>query len=95
MKQVGAIGCLIDSLIDLTSDARLGLLGFKPGLMGYAKLIACILRDGLRVSAKHPGLCGLFVRAIVDNLHDRFRAERSFPQPSFVSERKDEAASVA
>jgi hypothetical protein len=94
MKQVGAVGCLIDSLIDLTSDRRLGLLGFKPGLVDRGKLIICILRDGLRVSAKHPGLCGSFLRAIADNLADRFRADRIRP-PSLVSDRKDETASVA
>jgi len=95
MKQVGAIGCLVDSLIDLNADRRLGLLGFKPGLMDYTKLIDCILRDGLRVSLKHLGLSGLFLRAIVDNVRDRFRADRNVVQHSFVSDRKDEAASVA
>ena len=95
MKQVGAIGCLVDSLIDLSADRRLGLLGFNPAMMDYAKLIISILRDGLRVSLKHPGLSGLFLRAIVDNVRDRFRAERGLPQHSFVSDRKDEAASVA
>ena len=95
MKQVGAIGCLIDSLIDLSADCRLGLLGFNPGVMDYTKLITCILRDGLRVSLNHPGLAGLFLRAIGDNVQDRFRAERRSPQPSFVSDRKAEPASVA
>jgi hypothetical protein len=95
MKEVGAIGCLVDSLIDLSNDRRLGLLSFEPGLMGYAKLTACILRDGLRISLKHPGLFGLFVRAIVDNVLDRFRAERDRPPHSSASDRKDEAASVA
>jgi hypothetical protein len=95
MKEVGAIGCLVDSLIDLSNDRQLGLLSFEPGLVGYAKLSACILRDGLRVSLKHPGLFGLFVRAIVDNVLDRFRAERDRPPHSSASDRKDEAASVA
>ena len=95
MKQVGAIGCLIDSLIDLSADRRLGLLGFKPGVMDYTKLITCILRDGLGVSLKHLGLSGLFLRAIVDNVRDRFRPDRNAGQRSFVSDRKDEAASVA
>jgi hypothetical protein len=94
MKHVGAVGCLIDSLIDLRSDRRLGLLGFKPGMMDRGRLIACILRSGLRVSAKHPGLCGSFVRAIADNLADRFRADR-IPSASLVSDRKDETASAA
>jgi hypothetical protein len=95
MKQVGAIGCLIDSLIDLRADRRLGLLGFNPVLTDYTKLIICILRDGLRVSLKHIGLSGLFLRAIVDNVRDRFRPDRNLGQRSFVSDRKDEAASVA
>jgi hypothetical protein len=94
MKQVGAIGCLVDSVIDLSADHRLGLLGFKPGAMAYTKLIIGIVRDGLRVSLKHLGLSGLFVRAIVDNVRDRLRADRKVPQHSFVSDRKDEAASV-
>jgi hypothetical protein len=95
MKQVGAIGCLVDSLIDLSADRRLGLLGFKPGVRDYAQLITCILRDGLRVSLKHPGLFRLFLQAIVDNVQDRFRGERNFPHHSFVSDRKDEVARVA
>jgi hypothetical protein len=95
MKEVGAIGCLVDSLIDLRADRRLGLLGFKPRISDYAKLIVDILRDGLRVSLKHPGLAGLFLQAIGDNVQDRFRAGRSFAQPAFVSDRKAEPASVA
>ena len=95
MKQVGAIGCLVDSLIDLRADRSLGLLGFNPGVRDYSKLIKCILRDGLRMSLKHPGLSRLFVAAIFDNVQDRFRAERRSSQPSFVSDRKAEPASVA
>jgi hypothetical protein len=95
MKQVGAIGCLVDSLIDLSADRRLGLLGFKPGPMDYTKLIARILRDGLRVSLKHLGLSGLFLLAIVDNVRDRFRADHNLLQHSFVSERKGASGGVA
>ena len=95
MRQVGAVGCLVDSLIDLRADRRLGLLGFTPRVSDYAKLIGYILRDGLRVSLRHPGLVGLFLQAISDNVQDRFRAERRFARPSFVSDRKAEPASVA
>ena len=94
MKEVGAIGCLVDSLIDLRADRRLGLLGFKPRISDYARLIVDIFRDGLGVSLKHPGLAGLFLQAISDNVQDRFRADRRIPQPSFVSDRKAEPARV-
>lgn len=95
MKEVGAIGCLVDSLIDLSADRRLGLLGFKPRISNYEKLIVNILRDGLRVSLRHPGLAGLFLQAIGDNVQDRFRAGPNLAQPSFASERKVEPVSVA
>jgi hypothetical protein len=95
MKQVGAIGCLVDSLLDLSHDRRLGLLGFKPRMTDYVKLIICILRDGLQVSLRHPGLGGLFLRAIADNVHDCFRAARDSLPHSLIADRKDEAASVA
>jgi hypothetical protein len=95
MKQVGVIGCLVDSLIDLSNDRRLGLLGFTPRTMDYVKLTVCSLRAGLRVLLRHPGLSGLFLQAIADNIGDRFRAVRDYPQHSLVTDRKDEAASVA
>ena len=95
MKEVGAIGCLVDSLIDLRADRRLGLLRFKPRIPDYARLVADILRDGLRLSLKHPGLVGLFLQAIGDNVQDRFRAGPRLAEPSRVPDRKAEPASVA
>lgn len=95
MKQVGAIGCLVDSLIDLRADRRLGLLGFNPGALDYTKLLAHILRDGMPMTLRHPRLCGLFLRAIVDNVRDRFRADHPVRPHAFVSERKDAPAGVA
>ena len=95
MRQVGSIGCLIDSLIDLNRDRRLGLLGFDPGLWDYARLVGSIGQHGLRISLRHPRLCGLFVSAIADNLRDPFRAEPTLPRSAFAADRKDEAASVA
>jgi hypothetical protein len=93
MQRVGAIGCLIDSLIDLRADQRLGLLGFKPGVTDYVKLIHHVLRDGLRLSVEYPGLSWLFLRAVVDNLQDQFRTAQT--SEVFVTGRKDEAPSAA
>jgi hypothetical protein len=95
MQQVGAIGCLIDSLIDLNRDRHLGLLAFKPRVTDYARLIVTILRDGLSVSLRHPRLLQLFINAVVDNTRDPFRAEPVFPRPHFISDIKDETAGAS
>lgn len=95
MKQVGEVGCLIDSLIDLRSDHRLDLLGFAPGLIDYAKLAFCTMRDGARLSLKHPALFGLFLQAIIDNVHDQIGRNQPCVGHGIVSERKDKAAIVA
>src|SRR5438132_2874391 len=55
MKEVGALGCLVDSTIDLRSDHRLGLLGFEPALSNYAKLMALTMQLGLPVVACYTG----------------------------------------
>lgn len=95
MQRVGAVGCLIDSLIDLRRDRHLGLLAFKPGLTDYAKLAVAILRDGLGLLLKHPRLFQLFVHAVIDNTRDPFRGEPVFPRPRLISDIKDEPAGVA
>jgi hypothetical protein len=95
MKRVGEVGCLVDSVIDLRSDHRLDLLGFAPGLVDYAKLAFCTLRDGARLSLKHPALFGLFLQAIVDNFHDRIGRNQPCVRHGIVSQRKDKAAIVA
>ena len=95
MKQVGAVGCLIDSLIDLGADRRLGLLRFKPSIADYAQLIRRTLIEGLKVSLAHPALFGLFLPAIVDNLRDRFGRRQHVTSGRTVSDRKDQVARVA
>jgi len=95
MNEVGEVGCLVDSLIDLDADRRLGLLGFQPTIIARGKLIVCTLRSGLSVLLRHPGLSSLFVQAIVDSVRDRFRGKQVQDAPFIVADRKDEAASVA
>ena len=74
MQQVGAVGCLIDSMIDLRADQRLGLVSFTPTRRDYIKLTLAALREGLSIGVRHPRLAGLFTQAILDNLRDRFIA---------------------
>ena len=93
MKQVGAVGCLIDSLIDLRSDHQFGLLAFTPGARDYLRLLLSTFRRGFELSIRHPGLCLLFLQAIIDNLQDPrdyIRIDRGL-----AANQKDRAASVA
>jgi hypothetical protein len=94
LKRVGAVGCLVDSVIDLRADAQLGLLFFKPAIGDFLKLLISTLREGLSVSMKHPALLGVFLEAVSDNVQDRFRAgSRSEPR-LIASPRKEGVPSV-
>ena len=95
MKEVGAVGCLVDSIIDLRSDHRLGLLGFEPALSNYAKLIVLTMRLGLRLVVSYPGLGRIFFEAIVDNFRDRISRDQLSHGRGMVSDRKDQATGVA
>jgi len=95
MKEVGAVGCLVDSIIDLRSDHRLGLLGFEPALSNYAKLMVLTMRLGLRLVVSYPGLGRIFFEAIVDNFRDRISRDQLSHGRGMVSDRKDQATGVA
>jgi hypothetical protein len=95
MKQVGEVGCLVDSLIDLKADHRLGLLMFKPSTMDGLKLVASTVQNGLGLLLRHPGLSRLFLQAVCDNIRDRFIWSRPENGHSIASDRKGAAASVA
>lgn len=77
MQEVGAIGCLVDSVIDLDADRRSGLLGFQPTLIDRVRLILHTALAGWSILFKHPALLILFLRAILDNVGDRFIRRRS------------------
>ena len=84
LERVGAVGCLVDSVIDLRADTRLGLVSFEPTISDFLKLLISTLREGLIVSIKHPALLGVFLEAVSDNVQDRFRAG-SRPSPRFIT----------
>ena len=77
LQKVGEVGCLIDSVIDLRADDRVGLLSFRPTLKDYLKLTGQMLHEGLRILLKHPRLLGLFLESVSDDLLDQFRARRA------------------
>jgi hypothetical protein len=89
LERVGAVGCLVDSVIDLRADARLGLVSFKPTIGDFVKLLISTLREGLSVSTKHPALLSVFLEAVSDNVRDRFRANPQ-PAPRFIASSKKE-----
>lgn len=73
-QQVGELGCLIDSVIDLRADARTGLLGFRPTRREHLQLAGQVLREGSSVLRQHPRLAGLFLTAVCDDLLDGLHA---------------------
>jgi hypothetical protein len=73
LGRVGAVGCLVDSAIDLSSDAHLGLLAFNPTMGDRLELLFSTISEGLIVSMKYPALLPLFLEAVMDNVRDRFR----------------------
>ena len=79
LTEIGAVGCLIDSVIDLRADARLGLLSFRPTLKDHLKLAGRMLRAGLQVILRHPRLLGLFLEAVRDDLLDQLRTRGACP----------------
>ncbi len=79
LKNIGEVGCLIDSVIDLRSDDRLGLVSFSPTLEDHLRLTGQMLHEGLKVILRHPRLLGLFLEAISDDLFDRLWARGACP----------------
>ena len=95
MREVGTVGCLIDSLLDLGSDYRLGLLSFKPAPISYLKLLGRTVYVGSGILLRHPRLCFLFWEAMRDNIRDCATRTGACFEAGPASERNHEAASVA
>jgi hypothetical protein len=74
LQDVGEVGCLIDSIIDLRGDQRMRLLNFNPTFSNRMRIMAHAVSGGIKLSARHPRLFLLFLEAVADNLRDRFRS---------------------
>jgi hypothetical protein len=94
LKSVGSVGCLVDSIVDLSADAKNGILSFQPSARDLLKLISRTLREALVISLRHPALLGLFMKAVVDILRDRFRSAKPSSRVLVGAARKESAASV-
>jgi hypothetical protein len=73
MKEVGAVGCLVDSVFDARADKRTGALSFQPGWFDFLRLGVATMFDGLKLIVTHPRLVPLFANAMRDNFSDRLR----------------------
>ena len=92
MEEIGAAGCLIDSVIDIGEDDRSGLLNFDLTLVNYGKLCFSAGIAGLRVLAKTPSLVFLLAEAVIDNVRDRGRSQPC-ANPQAASSRQSTAQS--
>ncbi|HKP38151.1 MAG TPA: hypothetical protein VJT71_14935 [Pyrinomonadaceae bacterium] len=74
MRDIGAVGCLVDSVIDAGADERAGLLAFQPTIFATLFLFTHTLFLGMKLPLRHPRLLSLFVEAARDNFRDRRRS---------------------
>lgn len=81
MKEVGAVGCLVDSIVDARDDKRAGSISFSPTLFDFLLLVVTTLIDGARIGLRHPRMIRLFLEAIKDNFYDRRRSLNSASSP--------------
>jgi hypothetical protein len=95
LMEVGEVGCLIDSVIDLSADGEQSLLGFTPTLKDRLNIIAEVLRKGTKLSWAHPRLIVLFIEAVGDNLLDRLRSIMSIETRPAVASVNESRARVA
>ncbi len=75
--QVGAVGCLIDSAVDLRADWRAGSLGFRPGLLDRFRLYGSAAYLAAGLAWRHPRMLNVFVAGIGDTVLDRTSDRRS------------------
>jgi hypothetical protein len=68
--KVGEVGCLVDSLIDLRSDYKRGLIIFRPNLSSYLKVTIQAAAIGVPLIWRYPKLIHIFYEAVVDNCRD-------------------------
>ena len=77
MEEIGAVGCLVDSMIDVRDDHQAGSLNFELTAVSYMTLCCNTAIAGLRVLGKKPSLILLLTEAVLDNIRDRGRASTS------------------
>jgi hypothetical protein len=73
MKEVGAVGCLLDSVIDTRTDQRSGNISFRPTFIDFMVLSLATFVAGSRTILKYPRMLSLFWEGICDNFKDRKR----------------------
>lgn len=87
MERVGEIGCLVDSVIDLHTDERDGLLNFRGTPRNFVRLLTCTIKSGGKLSFEYPRLFLLFLEAVADNVLDGFRGRTGDERLPLLSER--------
>src|ERR1044072_1134873 len=80
MKEVGAVGCLVDSVFDARADKRDGALSFQARWWDFLRLGLTTIFDGIRLVVTHPRMLPLFADAMRDNFYDRLRPHSHAPQ---------------
>ena len=90
LQDVGEVGCLIDSIIDLRGDQRMRLVNFNPTFNNRMRIMVHAVRGGIKLSARYPRLFLLFLEAVADNLRDRFHSSSVSANDILITEAEAE-----
>jgi hypothetical protein len=91
LQDVGEVGCLIDSIIDLRGDQRMRLVNFNPSFHNRMRIMVHAVSGGIKLSVRHPRLLLLFLEAVADNLRDRFRSAPAAANALSITQAESEA----
>jgi hypothetical protein len=67
---VGEVGCLVDSLIDLSLDYKRRLINFTPDILSYIRISMHSALIGVPLLWRYPKLIHIFYEAVLDNCRD-------------------------
>ncbi len=72
MSEVGAIGCLVDSLIDFRYDVHRTKVRWHRSIFDWFRLVGLVCSRGRWLLYRYPTLVTVFLGAVLDNFLDRF-----------------------
>jgi len=71
-QQLGSLGCLVDSIVDIKKDVDDKVLRFEPLIKDRINLYFKTIQRGTIFILKHPGLYKSFLYSLINNIKDKY-----------------------